>query len=194
MDRLLPCVTEVYRNDQYIRVQNVDKSWLIRYTRTDEKWPRRCANAPGPDHGRKEPTVAETSLACEFSARSRDEREACWRRDESRCRFLKYCAGGGDPAGRIAQGTGAPSGQPRGRRASLRPLPARLRAHRRLYDGRGDRRVMGAPAYEERECWRCDRGRVYRPTSPRGGIPAGGWVPYLNCRGTGKAIVCVCAK
>jgi hypothetical protein len=52
---------------------------------------------------------------------------------------------------------------------------------------------MGAPAYEERECWCCDRGRVYQPTSPHEGIP-GGWVPCLNCRGTGKAIVFVYAK
>ena len=52
---------------------------------------------------------------------------------------------------------------------------------------------MAAPAYEERECWRCDRGRVYQPTSPRDGV-VGGWVPCPNCRGTGKAIVFLYAK
>ena len=52
---------------------------------------------------------------------------------------------------------------------------------------------MGAPAYEECECWRCDRGRVYQPTSPHEGL-LDGWVPYPNCRGTGKAIVFVYTK
>jgi len=54
--------------------------------------------------------------------------------------------------------------------------------------------VMGAPAYVERECWRCDWGRVYQPASPREGTPGGGWVPCPTCRGTGKAIVFVYAK
>ena len=52
--------------------------------------------------------MAETSLACEFAARSRNEPEACWRRDGSRFRSLKYCAGCGELAERISQGTGAP--------------------------------------------------------------------------------------
>jgi len=109
--------------------------------------------------------VAETSLACESAARSPHQREACWRRDGSRFRSLKHCAGFGEPAGRI----GAPRWS-RGQRS----------------DGR--------PAYVERECWRCDWGRVYQPASPREGTPGGGWVPCPTCRGTGKAIVFVYAK
>jgi len=49
--------------------------------------------------------VAETSLACESAARSPHQREACWRRDGSRFRSLKHCAGFGEPAGRIGTPT-----------------------------------------------------------------------------------------
>jgi len=51
--------------------------------------------------------------------------------------------------------------------------------------------VKGAPVYKERECWRCDRGRVYQPDSARGGLPSSGWVPCTSCGGTGKVIAFV---
>src|SRR5215211_6154997 len=107
MERLL-LVTEVYRNDRYIRVQNVDKSWLIRYIRVDEKWPRPCCNTPRPGPRMKGAIVAETSLACGLAARSSPKRQACWHWHRSMFRSLMHRAKYVSLLGALAKASACP--------------------------------------------------------------------------------------
>jgi hypothetical protein len=53
---------------------------------------------------------------------------------------------------------------------------------------------MSGPTYEERQCWRCDRGRVYQPLSLLEGARDGRWVPCPSCEGTQRVIVFVYAQ
>jgi hypothetical protein len=53
---------------------------------------------------------------------------------------------------------------------------------------------MSDPAYEERECWRCDRGRVFQLSSVPDGAKSGRWVPYPSCDGTQRVVVFVYVK
>jgi len=53
---------------------------------------------------------------------------------------------------------------------------------------------MSDPAYEERECWHCDRGRVYQLSSLLEGAQSGRWVPCPNCEDTQRVVVFVYAK
>ncbi len=53
---------------------------------------------------------------------------------------------------------------------------------------------MSNPIYEERECWRCDRGRVYRLSSLLEGAQNERWVPCPSCEGTQRVVVFVYAK
>jgi hypothetical protein len=53
---------------------------------------------------------------------------------------------------------------------------------------------MDDTAYEERECWRCDRGRVYQLSCVLEGSQSGRWVPCPNCDGTQRVLVFVYVK
>ena len=45
---------------------------------------------------------------------------------------------------------------------------------------------MEAKTYEERDCYRCHRGHIYRPPTIHGGL--GQWVPCPTCNGTARAM------
>ena len=53
---------------------------------------------------------------------------------------------------------------------------------------------MSDLTYEERECWRCDRGRVYQLSYLLEGVQSERWVPCPSCNGTQRAVVFVYAK
>jgi len=53
---------------------------------------------------------------------------------------------------------------------------------------------MSGPTYEERDCQRCDRGRVYQLASLLKGTQGGQWVPCPSCDGTNRVVVFVYAK
>jgi hypothetical protein len=166
---------------------------LCRYRRRGG--PGGAATPRGPDHGRKELTVAEISLARVLVACPRHKQDGCLRCDASGFRQPKRCGGCGEPTGGIsgrADATLARRGED-GKHYQASYVPPH-REHRCSSDGREDGDVMNTPSYEERECWRCDRGRVYQSPSLLDSPHAGRWVPCPSCEGTRKAVVFVYPK
>ncbi len=55
-------------------------------------------------------------------------------------------------------------------------------------NGTPDTVAEAAEGYGERDCWRCDRGKVYVAPDPLRGTP-GRWTDCSECSGTGRARV-----